>query len=215
AETRLHVGDTLHVVGDSRSVANMAKLFGNNVEATYTASIVAILLGLFVGFLVGQIPVPLPWVGTLKLGTTGGVLLAGLVLAALYKTGPVIWAVPSSTNRFLRDLGLMLFLATAGTSAGGTILQTIRDQGLGLLLSGVAVSMVPLSVSVVLSRYVLKIPFLRMLGVIAGGMTSTPGLAAASSVSTTGYAASAYATVYPVALIGMIVFAKVLVLILD
>jgi putative transport protein len=215
AETRLHVGDTLRVVGDARSVSNIAKLLGNDVEETFTASILAILLGLFVGFLVGQIPFPLPWVGTFKLGTTGGVLLAGLVLSGLYKTGPVIWAVPSTTNQFLRDLGLMLFLATVGTAAGATIVATLRDQGLGLFLSGVAVSIVPLVFSVVLCRYVLKIPFLRMLGVIAGGMTSTPGLAAASSLSRTGYASSAYATVYPVALIAMIVCAKLLVLVLG
>lgn len=215
AETRLHVGDTLRVVGDARSVSNMAKLLGNDVEATFTASVLAILLGLFVGFLVGQIPFPLPWVGTFKLGTTGGVLLAGLVLSGLYKTGPVIWAVPSTTNHFLRDLGLMLFLATVGTAAGATIVDTLRTQGLGLFLAGIAVSIVPLVLSVVVCRYVLKLPFLRMLGVVAGGMTSTPGLAAASSVSSTAFASSAYATVYPVALIGMIVVAKLLVLVVG
>ena len=214
-QRRLHVGDTLHVVGDARAVENVAHLFGNNVEATFAASVLAILLGLFVGFLVGQIPLPLPWIGTFKLGTTGGVLMAGLVLSGLYKTGPVIWAVPTTTNRFLRDLGLMLFLATVGTAAGSTIVATLRGQGLGLILSGVAVSMVPLVLSVVLCRTVLKIPFLRMLGVVAGGMTSTPGLAAASSLSSTGYASSAYATVYPVALIAMIVFVKLLVLVVG
>ena len=215
AETRLHVGDTVRVVGDRRSVSNIAKLLGNDVEETFTASILAILLGLFVGFLLGKVPFPLPWVGTFQLGTTGGVLLAGLVLSGLYKTGPVIWAVPSTTNLFLRDLGLMLFLATVGTAAGATIIDTLRSQGIGLFLAGIAVSVVPLLLSVVLCRYALKIPFLRMLGVIAGGMTSTPGLAAASSVSSTAYASSAYATVYPVALIGMIVFAKLLVLVIG
>lgn len=214
-DLRLHVGDTLRVVGDARSVANMAKLLGNDVEATFTANILAIILGLFVGFMIGQIPLPLPWIGTFKLGVTGGVLLAGLVLSSVYKTGPVIWAVPSTTNHFLRDLGLMLFLATVGTAAGSTIVQTVRDQGVGLFLSGVVVSMVPMLLSVVLCRYVLKIPFMRLLGVVAGGMTSTPGLAAASSLSSSGHASSAYATVYPVALIGMIVFVKLLAMILG
>ncbi|MCU0693911.1 MAG: hypothetical protein MUF54_21185 [Polyangiaceae bacterium] len=211
AETRIHVGDTLRVVGDARSVANVAKLLGNDVEETYMASILAILLGMFVGFLVGQIPIQLPWVGTLRLGATGGVLLAGLVLSGLYRTGPIIWAVPSTTIQFLRDLGLMLFLATVGTSAGASIVRTLQTHGLRLFLSGVLVSIVPLLVSVAVCR-ALNLPFLRMLGVIAGGMTSTPGLAAATTVSGTGHAASAYATVYPVALIGMIVLTKLLVL---
>ncbi len=215
SETRLHLGDRLRVVGDKRSVENVSKLVGDNVEATFKANILAILLGLFVGFVVGQIPLSLPWVGPFKLGTTGGVLMASLTLSAIYKTGPVIWVVPSTTNHFLRDLGLMLFLATVGTGAGSTIVSTLHQQGMGLFLSGIAVSMVPLIASIFICRCALKIPFLRMLGVIAGGMTSTPGLAAASAISSTGYASSSYATVYPVAMIGMIVFAKLLVLIVQ
>ena len=73
---------------------------------------------------------------------------------------------------------------------------------------------VPLFAAVFICRYLLQLPFLRMLGVITGAMTSTPGLAAASDMSTTHYASSAYATVYPVALIGMILFTKLLVAIL-
>ena len=73
-------------------------------------------------------------------------------------------------------------------------------------------TLAPMIVGVPLCSKVLRIPFLRMLGVITGGMTSTPGLAAASSLSDTPYAATAYATVYPVALVGMIMASKIIML---
>lgn len=151
--------------------------------------------------------------GQFKLGLSGGVLLAGLTLSSLYKTGPLIWDIPSTTNNFIRELGLLLFLATVGTRTGATILVTLQQQGLTLFLSGMAVTLVPLIVTLFICRKILKIRFLHILGVITGGMTSTPGLASIASLVETPYAASAYATVYPVALIGMILLTKILVLI--
>lgn len=212
---RLHMGDTIHAVGDSRALDNVAKIFGNNVKETYSISLLPIFTGLLLGFLVGQIPLFIPFVGKFSLGTTGGVLMAGLILSNLYKTGPFIWEIPSTANAFIRELGLILFLATVGTQTGATILSTLREQGIDLFVAGVAVTLIPLITSVFICRYILKIPFLRMLGVMTGSMTSTPGLAAASDLSTTHYAFSAYATVYPVALIGMILFTKLLVFFLS
>lgn len=211
----LHLGDVLHVVGDERSLFNVTRLLGNDIKATYSINILSIFIGLLLGFLLGQLPLALPFAGRFTLGTTGGVLIAGLVLSRLYSTGPFIWEIPSTGNNFIRDLGLMLFLATVGTAAGATIIETLATQGLTLLLAGALVTMIPLILCALLGARILRIPFLRLLGVLAGGMTSTPGLAATSSLSDTPYAAGAYATVYPVALIGMIVFAKGIVLILG
>lgn len=74
-------------------------------------------------------------------------------------------------------------------------------------------TLAPMLTGVLLCFKALRIPFLRMLGVVTGGMTSTPGLAAAASLSDTPYAATAYATVYPVALVGMIVASKIIMLV--
>ncbi len=211
---RLHMGDTVHAVGDSRSLENVAKIFGNNVKEIYSISLLPIFIGLLLGFLIGKIPLFIPFGGTFYLGTTGGVLIAGILLSNLYKTGPFIWEIPSTANSFIRELGLILFMATVGTKTGATILATLQMQGMDLFLAGVAVTTVPLLASVIVCRYLLGLPFLRMLGVITGAMTSTPGLATASELSATHYASSAYATVYPVALIGMILFTKLLVFIL-
>lgn len=211
--TRLHIGDILHVVGQERAIENVTRLLGNNVRETYHTTLMPIIVGLLVGFLIGQIPLSLPFLGEFKLGLSGGVLLAGLILSSLYKTGPLIWEIPATTNSFIRELGLLLFLAAVGTRTGATILATMQEQGLVLFFSGILVTLVPLLVTLLICRRVLKIRFLHMLGVMTGGMTSTPGLASISSLIETPYAASAYATVYPVALIGMILLTKVLVLV--
>lgn len=214
ANTRLHLGDVLHAVGDERSLRNLAKILGNDVKATWEINLVPILLGLLFGFLLGQFTLPLPLIGDFTLGTTGGVLLAGLVLGSRYQTGPLIWEIPEAGNRLLRDLGLMFFLAAVGTSAGTTLAATLAKYGLPLLLAGVAVTLIPLALGAVIGLKFLGIRFLRLLGVLVGGMTSASGLAAASSLSATPYAAAAYATVYPVALIGKILAVKLLLLVL-
>ena len=210
----LHMGDTVHAVGDTRALANITKIFGNNTKELYSISLLPIFIGMLLGFLVGKIPLFIPFGGTFYLGTTGGVLVAGLVLSNLYKTGPIIWEIPSTANTFIRELGLILFMATVGTKTGATILTNLASQGFDLFFAGVAVTLIPLIGAVIICRYLLGLPFLRMIGVITGAKTSTPGLAATNDLSTTHYASSAYATVYPVALISMILFTKLLVLIL-
>lgn len=210
AHLRLHLGDVLHAVGDERSLRNVTRLLGNDLKATYDVNILAIFVGLFLGFLLGKVPFHFPVAGKVTLGTTGGVLLSGLFLGRLYKTGPFIWEVPASTNSFLREMGLAFFLAAVGTSAGAVILDTLARQGLSLLLAGVVVTLSPLLAVLLLCRLALRLRFLRMLGVMAGGMTSTPGLAVAASLSAAPYAAAAYATVYPVALIAKILAIKLL-----
>jgi putative transport protein len=215
AHTRLHLGDIVHAVGDERSLRNVTRILGNDLKATYDISLLPILLGLLLGFLLGRLTVPLPLVGPFTLGTTGGTLLAGLVLGARYQTGPLIWDVPAAGNRLIRDLGLALFMAAVGTSAGTSLVATLQAQGFPLLFSGVVVTLLPVAVGAAFGLWWLRIRFLRLLGVLVGGMTSASGLAAAGALSATPYAAAAYATVYPVALIGKILAVKVLVLLLP
>ncbi len=215
ANTRLHLGDVLHAVGDERALRNITRMLGNDLKATYDISLLPILVGLLFGFLLGRLTVDLPLVGPLTLGTTGGTLLAGLLLGARYQTGPLIWDVPTAGNRLIRDLGLGLFMAAVGTSAGVSFVATLQERGWSLLLSGVVVTLVPVAVGTLVGLWWQRIRFLRLLGVLSGGMTNASALAAAGTLSTSPYAPAAYATVYPVALIGKIVAVKVLLLLLP
>ncbi|WP_305045280.1 aspartate:alanine exchanger family transporter [Geoalkalibacter sp.] len=212
ANTRLHLGDVLHAVGDERSLRNISRIVGNDLKATYDISLLPILLGLLLGMLLGQITLPLPLIGDFTLGTTGGALLAGLLLGARYQTGRLIWEIPTTGNRLIRDLGLALFMAAVGTTAGTTFVATLQSYGLPLLFSGMLVTLLPVAVGALLGLWLLRIRFLRLIGVLVGGMTSASGLEAAAGLSATPYAQSAYATVYPVALISKIIAVKVLFL---
>lgn len=214
ANTRLHLGDVVHVVGDERALRNVSKMLGNDLKATYDISLLPILVGLLLGFLLGRLTIPLPLIGPLTLGTTGGTLLAGLLLGARYQTGPLIWDLPAAGNRLIRDLGLALFMATVGTSAGASFVATLQESGLALLFSGMLVTLLAVAVGAALGYFLLRIRFLRLLGSLVGGMTSASGLAAAGSLSPTTYAPAAYATVYPVALIGKILAVKILLFLL-
>ncbi len=213
--TRIHLGDIIHVVGQEEAIQNVSWMLGNDIRETYKTDLIPIVVGLLIGFLIGQFPLYIPYIGEFTLGISGGVLLAGLVLSALYKTGPLIWEIPATTNSFIRELGLLLFLATVGTRTGANILVTLQQQGMALFISGIVVTLLPLLVALLIGSKLLKIRFLHLLGVLTGGMTSTPGLASVSGLVETPYAAAAYATVYPVALIGMILLTKILVIILG
>lgn len=212
AHTRLHLGDVLHAVGDERSLRNISRMLGNDLKAAWEINLLPILVGLLAGFLLGQVTVPLPLVGHFTLGTTGGTLIVGLLLGARYQTGPLIWDIPDAGNRLIRDLGLALFLAAVGTSAGVSFADTLHNHGLPLLFSGILVTLLPVAVGALLGLYLLRIRFLRLLGTLVGGMTSASGLTSAQTLSTTGYAPAAYATVYPVALLGKILAVKLLLL---
>ncbi|MDO9584021.1 MAG: TrkA C-terminal domain-containing protein [Desulfomicrobium sp.] len=213
ANVRLRQGDVLHVVGHPETLENVKKMLGDDVRALFATSVAVLLTGLFCGLVAGAVPLYLPGLGIFTLGSTGGVLLAGLVFGAVRQVGPVITELPATTNALIRDLGLGLFLAVVGTAAGGTLVPTLQEYGLPLFLGGAIMTLVPMLTGVLLCFKALRISFLRMLGVVTGGMTSTPGLAAAAALSDTSYAATSYATVYPVALVGMIVASKIIMLV--
>lgn len=208
---KVQMGDRLTLVGSARALDKVEKTLGNDVESTYKTDAIVIVVGLALGFLIGSIPFNIPALASFSLGLAGGTLASGLILGALYNTGPLVWVIPVPSNEFIRNIGLYMFLSVVGVSAGSTIVATIEQQGVELLAFGVCVTILTLLLGCFICSRLLKIPFLQMLGVMTGGMTSTPGLAAGTPLSNTQFMAAAYATVYPVAMIAMIIFSKLLV----
>ena len=200
------------MVGHPEAIRNIKPILGGDVRALYATNVVALLLGLFCGLLLGHIPLYAPGMGIFTLGSTGGVLVAGLLFGAVRQVGTMITELPAPANALIRDLGLALFLAVVGTRAGSSLVPTLQEYGLSLFAAGIMITLLPMVAGTLLGATILRIPFLRLLGVLPGSMTSTPGLAAASSLSETTYASTAYATVYPIALIGMIMATKIIML---
>ena len=143
-------------------------------------------------------------------GLTGGVLLVALILSSIGKTGPIIWSMSGPSNHLLRQLGLLLFLAEVGTSAGKTLVATFQQSGLMLFGIGAILTLVPMLMAVLVGRLIFKISMLDLLGTITGGMTSTPGLAAADSMVDSNIPSVAYATVYPIAMVFLIIAIQVI-----
>lgn len=209
-ELVLKFGDKLMVVGEEEGVKSVGKLFGNDEKKLSDTDFFPIAMGIVLGVLFGKINISFSDTFSFSPGLTGGILIVALVLSAIGKTGPIIWSMSPSANQLLRQLGLLLFLAEVGTSAGTTLVSTFLESGFTLFGMGVVITLVPMIIAVVFGYYVFKINLLEMLGTITGGMTSTPGLAAADSMTDSNIPSVAYATVYPIAMVFLIIFIQVI-----
>ena len=141
---------------------------------------------------------------------TGGVLLTTLILSAIGKTGPILWTMSGPANQLLRQLGLLLFLSEVGTSAGQKLVATFQESGWSMFVVGMFITLVPMIIATLVARLVFKISMLDLLGTLTGGMTSTPGLAAADSMVDSNIPGVAYATVYPIAMVFLILFIQLI-----
>lgn len=206
----LKFGDKLAVVGEKEGLKELSKLVGNNEKQLSDTDFFPIAMGIVLGVLFGKINISFSETLTFSPGLTGGILMVALILSAIGKTGPIVWSMSGSANQLLRQLGLLLFLAEVGTSAGTNLVSTFQESGWSLFGIGVAITLVPMIVAVIFGYFVFKISILDLLGTITGGMTSTPGLAAADSMTDSNAPSVAYATVYPIAMVFLILFIQII-----
>ena len=200
----------LNVGGEKEGLKGVARLLGNNAKKLSDTDFFPIAMGIVLGVLFGKINISFSDSLSFSPGLTGGVLMVALVLSAIGKTGPIIWSMSGPANQLLRQLGLLLFLAEVGTSAGKNLVATFQESGLLMFGVGAAITLVPMLVAAIVGHFVFKISLLDLLGTITGGMTSTPGLAAADSMVDSNIPSVAYATVYPIAMVFLILFIQVI-----
>ena len=202
----LKFGDKLIVVGEKEGIKTIAQMLGNDEKKLSDTDFFPIAMGIVLGVLFGKLNISFSENVSFSPGLTGGVLIVALLLSAVGKTGPILWSMSGPANQLLRQLGLLLFLAEVGTSAGKTLVATFQESGLLMFGVGAAITMVPMLIATLVGRLVFKISLLDLLGTITGGMTSTPGLAAADSMVDSNIPGVAYATVYPIAMVFLILF---------
>ncbi|MGB4205957.1 MAG: aspartate:alanine exchanger family transporter [Bacteroidales bacterium] len=210
--SKLRFGDKLLISGSNQEMPEVRRLLGNDEKKLSETNFLPIALGIVIGVLLGSISIPVFGLFDFRLGLTGGVLAAALVLSNIGKTGPILWSMTGSANQLLRRLGLLIFMASVGTSAGSELGSVLSDNGLQLIAIGIVITVLPMFVGAFIGQYVFKLNFITLLGVIAGAMTSTPGLAAIDSKIESDAASVGYATVYPIALVLMIIFSQLLAL---
>jgi len=210
----LEIGDGLHVVGERHDVDAFVKRVGGDTRRIQETSMLSYLLGLVLGIGLGAIPFELAGGVEVKLGIAGGAFLVSLLIGHFGHIGRLRLYVPPAAKNLTRELGLMLFLAGAGTNAGAHFVSVLQQQGWTLLLVGAAVTIVSVVVGLLLMLKVFRLQTLAALGALTASMTNPPGLAAANNQTTTDLATLSYASVYPAALIFKILTAQILVTLL-
>ncbi len=161
-------------------------------------------LSIALGVIIGAIKIP----GiNFSLGTSGGTLIAGLIIGHFGHIGPIDCKIPKASLNLFRELGLILFLIGAGVPGGINFVANVK---LAYFLYGVILTLVPMIVGFIVAKYVFKLSIFNNLGSITGGMTSTPALGTLISVTGSDDVASAYAATYPIALVAVVVAARVM-----
>ncbi len=211
ADTVLEPGDRVRVVAPRSRLAEVSKFFGDSYKALSEVDILSFSLGLVIGLLLGQIPLPLPGDGTFRLGIAGGPLIVSLILGAVERTGPLVWTLPYSANLTLRQIGVVIFLAAIGTRAGFAFVNTLSGpDGLLLLAAGTIITLTVSFGLLLIGHKVFKIPMSLLIGMLAGLQTQPAVLSFANQQTKNDLPNIGYTTVYPVAMIGKIVLAQVL-----
>ncbi len=211
--TTVEFGDTVRIVGKRELLPEIRNELGNSVEELAHPNTVPIFVGIFLGVIIGSIPILIPGLpAPAKLGLAGGPLLVAILLGNQRRFGSFDFYMTPGANMMIRELGITLFLACVGLSAGGQFVRTIAEGGYMWILYGAAITMVPVLLAALIAR-LLNYNYLKICGIISGAMTDPPALEFANSLAPVHAQSTAYATVYPFTMFLRILAAQALILI--
>lgn len=210
----LQVGDRIMVVGPEDAVNRVAAVMGNSIKRLDAPNIATIFVGVFIGILFGSIPVAIPGIPVpIKLGIAGGPLIIAILIGRYgYKVHLVTYTT-TSANMMLREIGLMLFLASVGIKAGDGFLETvIQGDGVKYVYTGFLITIIPILIIGIIARKKYKFNYFTIMGMIAGTYTAPPALAYANSICSKEAPSIGYSTVYPLSMFLRIFTAQIIVL---
>jgi putative transport protein len=212
---RLQFGDVVQVVGAEQQLGKASELLGNSLKKLNETQFIPLFAGIFLGILVGSIPLVVPGLSNpLRLGLAGGPLIVALALGRMGHFGRLVWHMPFSANHAFREFGIALFFAALGLAAGDQFFDAVLSpRGLVWLAAGVIVTITPLLVIGIWSRAVEKMNFVTLGGLLAGGTTNPPALTFVNNLCNSEASSLAYATVYPLTTLLRILVAQVLTLV--
>lgn len=214
---QLQYGDLVTVVGSKESVASVEKVLGNSLKRLDEPNLIPIFMGIALGVLLGSIPVAFPGIPQpVKLGLAGGPLIVSILMSHFGPRMNVITYTTASANLMLREVGICIFLACVGLQAGEGFVDTIVNKGgLVWIAYGAAITIVPLFLAGVIGRYLMKLDYLTLIGVMSGASTNPPALAFAGEQEPGSDAAAvSYATVYPLTMFLRVLFAQLMILVM-
>ena len=214
ASLPLQVGDKIRVVGPEDAVNRVAVRMGNSSNKLNAPNIATIFVGIFLGLIFGSLPFAIPGMPVpVKLGLAGGPLIIAILIGRYgYKIHLVTYTT-TSANMMLREIGLVLFLASVGIKAGAGFFETVVDgDGLLYVLTGFLITIIPILVVGPIARLKFKFNYFTIAGMVAGTYTDPPALAYANSICSKEAPALGYSTVYPLSMFLRIFTAQIIVL---
>ena len=211
---RFQVGDKILVVGPEDNVNRISERMGNSVKRLDTPNIATIFIGIIIGILFGSIPFAIPGMPVpLKLGIAGGPLIIAILIGRFGHRMKLNTYTTTSANMMLREIGLVLFLASVGVKAGAHFWETVvQGDGLMYVFTGFLITIIPILIVGVIARLKFKFNYFTIMGMIAGTCTDPPALAYANSVCSREAPAIGYSTVYPLSMFLRIFTAQLIVL---
>ncbi|MBP3750270.1 MAG: putative transporter [Prevotella sp.] len=210
----LQVGDRVMVVGDQVSVNRVSSVLGNAVKRLDNPNIATIFVGIILGLILGSIPFTFPEIPVpLKLGLAGGPLIVAILIGRYgYKIHLVTYTT-TSANLMLREIGLVLFLASVGVKAGANFVDTVvNGDGLLYVLTGFMITVLPILIIGIVARKKYHFNYFTIMGLLAGATTDPPALAFANASCSKDAPSIGYSTVYPLSMFLRIFTAQLVVL---
>ncbi len=213
----LQLGDRLTVVGEEKSIAQVARVVGNSTVTLKDPNMGAIFLGIVLGLLLGSVPIMIPGISVpVRLGLAGGPIIIGILVGRYGPQFHLVTYTTRSANLMLRGIGLSLFLGCLGLEAGEKFMDTIlRADGVLWIAAGFIITILPVLVMTLLAMRWWKLDFGLACGVMSGAMANPMALNYANSTLPGDNPAVGYATVYPLAMFSRVVIAQLLVLIFQ
>ena len=211
---RLQLGDRLTIVGEARSIENAAQILGNEAKQLRTPNLTSVFIGIVLGLILGSIPFAIPGMSMpVKLGIAGGPIIIGIIMGAFGPRLHFATYISQSASLMLRQLGLTIYLAGLGLSAGARFFETVFSaEGLKWVAISCALAIVPVLIVGFIASKIFKTDYAKNVGMLCGGMANPIALNYANSTTDGDEPAVAYATVYPISIFLRVISAQIIML---
>lgn len=212
--TRLQFGDMVTAIGEEKQVNEVIERFGNSEKKLMEPHVAGLFLGIALGVIFGSIPFAFPGLSVpVKLGLAGGPLIIAILISRFAGFFPLTSYVTQSANYMVREIGIVLFLASVGLMAGPDFIRTLTSsEGPVYLLLGASITVIPLVITALVSRLIFKLNYLEICGLLAGASTDPPALSFSTQMAGSDAPAIAYAGVYPLTMFLRILLPQLLLL---
>ena len=216
-QLQLQMGDRVTVVGSELNVSHAEKILGNSLKRLNHPNLIPIFIGIALGCILGSIPFMFPGIPQpVKLGLAGGPLIVSILISRFGPQYKMITYTTMSANLMIREIGISLFLACVGLGAGNGFIEKVFNEGGYIWIAyGAIITVLPLLLMGLFGRYICKLNYYTLIGVLSGANTNPPALAYSSDLTSCDAPAVGYATVYPLAMFLRVLTAQMLILLLG